>query len=112
MTNEDQSKVLILGTEPKVAARSKSELYSFTIYGSPSINGRTPNAEENSRLFNDPLTNARSLDGEFVVVTETPDRVHIVNDRFAAHPIFYLVNGEQLVVSFSYHELWKWLSKK
>jgi hypothetical protein len=111
MTNEDQSKVLILGTEPKVAARSKSELYSFTIYGSPSINGRTPNAEENSSLFNDPLTNARSLDGEFVVVTETPDSVHIVNDRFAAHPIFYLVNGEQLVVSFSYHELWKWLSK-
>jgi hypothetical protein len=111
MTNEDQSKVLVLGTEPRVAARSKSGSASFTIYGSPSINGHAPNAEENSRLFNDPLTSARSLDGEFVVVIETPDGVQIINDRFAAHPLFYLPNGEQLVISFSYHELWKWLSK-
>ena len=111
MTNEGQSKVIILGIEPKVAARSKSESVLFTIYGSPSINGRAPNAEENSRLFNDPLVNAHSLDGEFVVVNETPDSVQIVNDRFAAHPLFYLVHGEQLVISFSYHELWKWLSK-
>jgi len=111
MTNEDQSKVLVLGTEPRVATRSKSASTSFTIYGSPSINGRAPNAEENSRLFNDPLANARSLDGEFVVVVETPDSVQIINDRFSAHPLFYLPNGEQLVISFSYHELWKWLSK-
>jgi len=111
MTNEGQSKVLVLGTEPRVAARSKSGSTSFTIYGSPSINGRAPNAEENSRLFNDPLVNARSLDGEFVVVVETPDSVQIINDRFSAHPLFYLPNGEQLVISFSYHELWKWLSK-
>ncbi|HIK89562.1 MAG TPA: hypothetical protein EYG09_07950, partial [Dehalococcoidia bacterium] len=111
MTNEDQSKVLILGTEPRVAARFNAGSSSFTIYGSPSINGRALNAEENSRLINDPVANARSLDGEFVVIVETHDRVLIVNDRFSAHPLFYVTNGEQLVVSFSYHELWKWLSK-
>jgi len=111
MTNEDQSKVLILGTEPRVFARFKSGSTSSTIYGSPSINGHVPNAEENSRLLNDPLANARSHDGEFVVVIETTDSVQIINDRFAAHPIFYLVDGEKLVIAFSYHELWKWLSK-
>lgn len=111
MTNEDQSKVLILGTEPRVNARFKSGATSFTIYGCPSINGRAPNAEESSRLFNDPLDNVHALDGEFVVVVETTDSVQIINDRFAAHPIFYLVDGEKLVISFSYHELWKWLSK-
>ncbi len=109
--NEDQSQVLILGTEPRVAARSRSESSSFTIYGSPSINGGAPKAEDVSKLLTDPFTNAPSLDGEFLVVIETPDTVQIVNDRFSAHPLFYLSDGEQLVISFSYHELWKWLSK-
>jgi hypothetical protein len=111
MTTGGQSKVLIIGTEPRVAARSKSGSASFTMYGSPSINSRAPNAEENSRLLSDPLTPARSLDGEFVAVIETPNSVQIVNDRFSAHPLFYLVADELLVISFSYHELWKWLSK-
>ncbi|MDG0866461.1 asparagine synthase-related protein [Candidatus Lucifugimonas marina] len=111
MTNEDQSKVLILGTKPRVAGRSKNVSSSITVYGSPSINGRTAKNSELDGLVSDPLVHARSFDGEFLVVTETSDTVQIINDRFAAHPLFYVIDGEQLVISFSYHELWKWLSR-
>jgi hypothetical protein len=111
MTSQDHAKVLILGAEPRVAARSNTASASVTIYGSPSINGQTPNKDQLSKLVNDPLAIARSLDGEFVVIVEAKNSVRVINDRFAAHPLFYLSEGEKLVISFSYQALWKRLSE-
>ena len=111
MTSQDQSKVLVLGAEPRVAARLNSGPASITAYGSPSINGRTPNDEQLSKLVDDPLATARSLDGEFVVIVERENSVIVANDRFSALPVFYLSEGESLVVAFSYNALWKWLTE-
>ncbi|MBT3994670.1 MAG: hypothetical protein HOF01_02635 [Chloroflexi bacterium] len=110
MTSQDQSKVLVLGAEPRVAARLNSGPASITAYGSPSINGRTPNDEQLSKLVDDPLATARSLDGEFIVIVEGKNSVQVVNDRFAAHQLFYLSTSEKLVIAFSYASLWKWLA--
>lgn len=110
MTTGDQPKVLILGSKPRVAARTKNASSSVTIFGSPSINGNAPNEQQMANLASDPATNARSLDGDFVAILESEHSVQIINDRFAAHPVFYLSTDEILIVSFAYIDLWKWLS--
>ena len=110
MTFEGPSKVLILGDKPRIAARVESEQVAATAYGSPTVSNRTIRSDDLSDLANNPSSGARSLDGEFIVLIESDNKVIIANDRFASKPLFYLVDNDTLVVSFSYSSLWQWLS--
>ena len=111
MTLEDPTKVLILGDEPRIAARSESEQGTIVLYGSPSIGGHTNfDAVTLGDLARDPVGGARQLNGEFVTLIESADHVTVVSDRFAAQPLFYLVDDSGLVISFSYQAIWRWLS--
>jgi hypothetical protein len=50
----------------------------------------------------------RSLDGEYVFISETENHVFVASDRFASKPLFYLTEGDKLIVSFVYASLWEW----
>ncbi|MEC9293660.1 MAG: asparagine synthase-related protein [Chloroflexota bacterium] len=112
MSHEDQTKILLIGDKPKVAARIETESHSIKVYASPSIRGRPPQVGDLNRIIDDPLRHLPKLDGEFFTVIETPAKIFVANDRFASKPLFYLFDGNQLVVSLSYSHLWKWLSNK
>ncbi len=112
MNPKDPVKILLLGDQPKVAARIETQSHSVKVYASPSINGRPLRTDDLIDFIDDPLRHISKLDGEFLVVMETPDKVFIANDRFASKPLFYLFDGYKLVASLNYICLWKWLSKK
>ncbi len=106
------SKVLILGDVPRVVVRDESEQRSVVMYGSPTIDGRVvSSASKTGDFAKEPERAAQKLNGEFVVVVETSDQIIIANDRFAAHPVFFLTDGSSLVISFSYRAIWRWLSE-
>ena len=112
MSPGGQSKVLVLGDVPRTAARDDSDQHTVILYGSPTVDGRM--ISDTGRLGNlarEPEHVARELNGEFVTLIETPDQVFIANDRFASLPVFYLADGLNLVISFSYQAIWRWLSE-
>ena len=105
------SKVIILGDVPRVAVRDESERYSVVLYGSPTIDGSTiSDIDRLGNIAREPEHVVRKLNGEFVVLVEAADRFVIANDRFASHPVFYLVDDLNLVISFSYQAIWRWLT--
>lgn len=105
------SKVIILGDVPRVAVRDESERYSVVLYGSPTIDGSTiSDIDRLGNIAREPESVVRKLNGEFVVLVEAADRFVIANDRFASHPVFYLVDDLNLVISFSYQAIWRWLT--
>ena len=114
MSSEDRPQILVLGSEPRVAARHNSEQLNVTLYGSPFINGSGHGLLDNTSLLadleSDPARALHQLDGEFVALTETPEHVHVASDRFSSHPVFYVVEDNTLVMSFSYQTLWNWLA--
>ena len=112
MKSEDRAKILLLGEKPRVAARIKTQSHSVQVYASPSIHSRPLRPDDLTNFVDDPLRQISKLDGEFLVVMETPDKIFVANDRFASKPLFYLFDGYQLVVSLNYICLWKWLSRK
>lgn len=111
MNPGDHLKVLILGDEPRITARDESEQRTVVLYGSPTIGGSTiSDVGFLGDLARESARGVRQLNGEFVILVETADQVFIANDRFASHPVFYLVDGVNLVISFSYQAIWRWLS--
>ena len=111
MNPEGRMKVLVLGDEPRVAARDESGSCTVVLYGSPAIGSRTAfDSGELDQFASNPVQAVRQLDGEFGVFIETADRIVIASDRFASHPVFYLVEDSNLVISFSYSKIWRWLS--
>jgi hypothetical protein len=106
------SKVIVLGDVPRTAVKDDSESRTFVLYGSPTVNDRiVSDIGQLGDLSRGPGIFARDLNGEFAVIIETPDQVFIANDRFASHPIFYLSDALNLVISFSYLAIWRWLNK-
>ena len=113
MNSEYQSRILLLGSEPRVAVRHTSEQHNTVIYGSPTLqSGALNDPEMIDRLARVPIVLLPQLDGEFVVMIETSDFIHVASDRFASHPVFYLVNDAKLVISFEYQSMWNWLSRQ
>ena len=116
MSSGDRPQILVLGSEPRVAARHGSERLTVTLYGSPFINRSGEGLLENGSFLadfeSDPARALRQLDGEFITLIETPDRVLVANDRFASHPIFYVVEDDTLVISFSYHAIWNRIAER
>ena len=112
MNPKDRAKILLLGEEPRVAARMKTQSHSVQVYASPSIHGRPLRADDLVDFVDDPLRHISKLDGEFLIVMETPDKIFVANDRFASQQLFYLFDGNELVASLNYSCLWKWLSRK
>ena len=107
------TKVSILGTPPRIAVRDESEQHSVFVYGSPSVSGHSlVSADQLANLVHDPIPNVRSIDGEFVIIVETPNEVILANDRFAALPVFYAIENQGLVASFSYEALWQRAKKQ
>jgi hypothetical protein len=118
MSPGDRPQILVLGGEPRVAARHNSERLNVTLYGSPVINGNSNGRGllDNNGLIadleNDPAKVLRQLDGEFVALIETPEHVIIASDRFSSHPVFYVVENDTLVISFSYQAIWNRLTER
>ena len=110
MTSGDQTKVLVLGDMPRVAARFESESFKITLYGSPAINGRPARSDDLAKMESNIIRGVRSLDGEFILISETASGADVATDRFASRPLFYLVNGNRIVISIAYSSLWKWLN--
>jgi hypothetical protein len=104
---------------PRIAAHSESEQATITIYGSPTLGGASgggrpiTSVEELGDFIGNPAQQALKLNGEFLIVAETPSDVIIANDRFAALPLFYMaeVMRRNLVMSFSYTAMWNYLSE-
>lgn len=110
MSLEDRTKILLLGDTPKVATRIDTQSHSVVVYASPSIYGRPLRSEDLENIVDDPFHHIPKLDGEFLIVIETPSKIFVANDRFASKPLFYLFDGKELVISLDYSYLWKWLS--
>jgi len=112
VNHEDQSRILLLGSEPRVAVRHTSEQHNTVIYGSPTLpSSNLTDPKILDRLARAPIVFLPQLDGEFVVVTETADFLYVASDRFASHPIFYSVDDDKLVISFEYQSMWNWLAR-
>jgi hypothetical protein len=110
---EDQSRILLLGSEPRVVVRRTSEQHNTVIYGSPTLHGGDlTDPEMLDRLARAPIVFLPQLDGEFVVTIETDNFIHMGSDRFSSHPIFYSVDKDKLVISFEYQSMWNWLSQQ
>jgi hypothetical protein len=110
---EDQSRIILVGSEPRVAVRQTSKQHNTVIYGSPSLpGGALTDPEMIDRLVRAPIVFLPQLDGEFVAVIETADFIHVASDRFASHPLFYLIDDDKLVISFEYQSMWDWLSRQ
>ncbi len=106
--------VLLPGADarPNVAARDDSQTGSITVYGSPSIGGQPiSNVSALGDFADNPAKQTRNLNDEFVIVAEYPNEVIVANDRFAALPVFYAVENNDLVISFSYQTMWRRLSE-
>lgn len=114
MKPEDHQKVLILGAAPNIAVRHTTAQSSVTLYGSPNLGGRTLRNDDAlvTGMVRDPARVIQQLDGEFVLIVESPDQVHVATDRFSSTPLFYLADDRTLVLSFSYRSIWKWLSDR
>lgn len=54
----------------------------------------------------DPYGMVQQLNGSFLLVLETPDRVSVINDRFASIPLYYALVQGQLLFSNEYHVIW------
>ena len=108
MSSGDRPQILVLGSEPRVAARHNSERLNVTLYGSPVINDDSLFAD----LEGDPTRALRQLDGEFVALIETPEHMLVASDRFSSHPVFYVVENDTLVISFSYQTIWNRLAER
>lgn len=105
--------VSVIGEGPTPTIHDLSSGREITAFGSPSIDGRIlTTGEKLADLVKNPDGTARSLDGEFVVLVESTDDVILINDRFGALPVFYVIDDQELVVSFSYSALWKRLAQK
>ena len=108
MNTADPSKILILGDKPRIAAHGDSELASIILFGSPTLDGRSVSAVDHLDNIAGPLRDrVRSFNGEFVALIETANQIIVANDRFAAIPLFYSTEQENLVLSFSYHVMWR-----
>ena len=116
MSSGDRPQILVLGSEPRVAARHSSERLKVTLYGSPVINGNGNGLLDGDNLLadleSDPARALQQLDGEFVALIETPDQVLVASDRFSSHPVFYIVENDTLVISFSYQAIWNRLTER
>lgn len=113
MNSEYQSRILLLSSEPRVAVRHNSAQHSTVIYGSPTLSGGAlTDPEMIDRLARVPIVLVPQLDGEFVVMIETADFIHVASDRFASHPVFYSLNYGKLIISFEYQSMWNWLSRE
>jgi hypothetical protein len=113
MTQKDPTKVHILGSEPRIAVREETPQRTVVLYGSPTLNGKSvSDISALGEMMPDATDLARKLNGEFVLVVETDDQLFIANDRFASHPLFYAINDSSLAISFSYREIWRWLSQE
>ncbi|MEC9292935.1 MAG: asparagine synthase-related protein [Chloroflexota bacterium] len=110
MNSKDRAKILLLGEKPRAAARIKTQTHSVQVYASPSIHGRPLKTDDLEDFVDNPLRHIPKLDGEFLVVMETLDKIFVANDRFASKQLFYIVDGDKLVISLNYSSLWKWLS--
>ena len=110
MSSKDRVKILLLGDSPKVAARIDTQSHSAKVYASPSIQGRPLRDDDLKNIIEDPSRHITKLDGEFFAIIETPDKIFVANDRFASKQLFYLFDGNELVISPGYSYLWKWLS--
>jgi len=113
MNPEGSAKVLVLGDAPRITARSESGQRSIVLFGNTIASGRTiSEINQPEDWANDPVHQVRQLNGEFVVLVETTDRIVIANDRFAAIPVFYTVENRDLVLSFSYQAIWRRLKER
>ena len=110
MNHKDHPKILLLGEKPRVAARIETQSHSVTVYASPTIHNRPLRADDLEDLVDNPPRHIPKLDGEFLIVMESPGKIFVANDRFASKQLFYLFDDDKLVVSLSYSYLWHWLS--
>jgi len=101
-----------LGPGPEPLSRKQSQSGTVEVYGSPFVGQQllttAPTAES---VLASTSQFARSLNGEFTVFVETADTVMLINDRFAALPLFYFTGESGITVSFSYSSIWKQLSE-
>ena len=109
--NADRT-LLSLGPTPEPLSTDQSQSGTVEVYGSPFVGQqlltRAPTAES---VLDSTTRFARSLNGEFAVFIETADTVVLINDRFAALPLFYFTGESGITVSFSYSAIWKHLSE-
>jgi len=110
VNSEDQPRILLLGSEPRIAVRHTSEQHNTVVYGSPTLHGGDlTNPETLDRFARAPGVFLPQLDGEFMVTIETDDFIHVASDRFTSHPIFYSNDDDRIVISFEYQSMWNWL---
>ena len=111
MTGSDPVNISALGTLPKLAISREDGNSTVLLYGWPYFNNsRITSLAPAAEILNDPALFAKSLDGEFCLVIESPDQFVIVSDRFVSHPLFYALIGDELIYSFSYSKIWEHLS--
>jgi len=80
------------------------------VFGRPYVGSQPVLGElDVDRILADPMSFARSLDGEFVVVAESTEQLVLISDRFVSQPLFYSFHGEQFTYSFTYSKMWGWL---
>lgn len=111
MSGNTARTLLALSPIPEPLSRNQSVSGTVEIYGSPFVDDRlltrAPTAES---VLHATSRFARSLNGEFAVFVETSDSVVLINDRFAALPLFYFTDDHGITASFSYTSIWKRLS--
>lgn len=111
MTGPGPATVTALGPLPKLAAKREEGGTTATLYGWPYSNQtRISELPPVVEILNDPARFAKTLDGEFCLVIDSPTQLVIVSDRFVSRPLFYTLAGDELIYSFSYSQIWKRLS--
>ena len=113
MTSRQPVEIIPLGLPQPGNALARSTQDGVTIFGHPYVDHvpitHSPLASE---IVSNPSRYARSLDGEFCVVVETPDQLLLISDRYVSLPLFYAAQGDKFAFSFSYTDLWNWLRTK
>jgi hypothetical protein len=110
MSTESAVEVVALGLPDSGAVSSGAAGAQVTVYGHPYISDRpVRGALDVGGLLADPATFVKSLDGEFVVVIESAEKLVLISDRYVSRPVFYSKNTEKFAFSFSYSNMWDWL---
>jgi asparagine synthase (glutamine-hydrolysing) len=105
-----QSPIEVVGAVPRRVQHFQDGKISVTVFGTP-IKGDqlATDFSDAVEIFDNPAAFAGALNGEFVILAERGPETIVINDRFAALPIFYSLNGNQLILAFQYRALWTWL---
>ena len=107
MTSPRSSDFVPLGLSAEKTIEFSENGCVVNVFGKPSVNHSALKKDDQFRdLTKDPIGFARSLDGEFFILSESSDQLTLISDRFASRPLFYAVVHNQFVYSFSYSELW------